>query len=80
MRASCDPAKSVAGKSVGPEGGQDQGREVQEETRKGRELPNTGVICLEWEQGLDHWGKSCQGGAPTSEEHGSRRPGIPQGV
>lgn len=57
VRAPCDPAKSVAGKSVGPEGAaRTKRREVQSDPQREKRTPNTGVICLGGSKGPYHWG------------------------
>ena len=79
VRASCDPAKSVAGKSVGPEGGARTKRTGGARRPKRERTSQHGGHLPGWEQRPGPLGKSRQGGAPTSGECGSRRPGIPQG-
>lgn len=77
VKASCNPAKSVAGKSVGPEGGaRTKRREVQGNPQRERRTSQHGSHLPGWEQRPGPLGKSHQGGAPTFGEHGSRRLGI----
>ena len=78
MRAPCDPAKSVAGKSVGPEGGaRTKRREVQGDPQREKRTSQHGGHLPGREQRPGPLGKSHEGGAPTSGECGSRCPGIP---
>ena len=78
VRASCNSVKSVAGKSVGPEGGaRTKRREVQGDPQRERRTSQHGGHLPGWEQRPGPLGKSHQGGAPTFGEYGSRRPGIP---
>lgn len=78
VRAPCDPAKSVAGKSVGPEGAaRTKRREVQSDPQREKRTSQHGGHLPGREQRPIPLGKSHQGRAPTSGEYGSHRPGIP---
>lgn len=62
---------------MGPEGGARTKRTEVQGDPKGRELPNTGVICLGGSKGLDHWGSHAK--AELLPLGNMESPGIPQG-